>query len=1667
VIRFRGGSAQSLLGLRRLSHLNSHDSLYATNIHCFLHVSIPNFNLAMAERIEGISDTGFTLVYEPGEDEPSPVVDIAIVHGLQGHPFRTWAYSNPKPKPKVSSAPSPYSSPSASRRDTKLSLRPLSLRARINHRIRKSSSVSTTAALDPGPDAAVPPQSVPDLSAKPSVFWPRDMLPLDCPRSRVLVFGYDSKVTKYMQASTNKNTILSHGKDLLFALSRERQLDRPLILVAHSLGGIVVKEMLAQSSTATDDGLKNIVDSTSSVIFLGTPHRGSPGLAAVGEWARSFVGTLGMESNDAILNALSLKTTDLERAQESFSSIWLKHDFRVKTFQEGLGLTGVNISVFGNKVVPDHSSLIGDARERAETIQADHRDMCRFTGPGDPNYAKLSGELVAVYESLVSLTEQKVHDNGHIQRLIPHLDTQSARHGTGGRTHPKLSASDISVLKKLRYPSMNDRKHSVERPAAQTCGWLWEQPVHQDWLHNRHQDNHAGLLWLKGKPGAGKSTLIRELFRRVEAEQEAHGYRTAAFFFNAKGVELEHSPLGLFRSLLSQLLPHFPNHLRQLADLLSSNQDDLEEGESAPVLKESVLRELFLSMFANRTETRTIIFIDALDECDSTSLRSQAYLWRDITRSTPELSVCLSSRHFPTITVKDCPEIIVDGNNNADIIRYVDQRLSLCIGDDEPDMQVLKMRVLSKSAGVFLWVKLVMERILERWDEGNSVRSLLEELDRIPEELERLFSSLLMTVTPELQRRTLRLFQWAILATRPLRLYEWEHILGFFRDNPPRSLREWRASKEFPENSDQVEKQIRMLSKGLIEVHASHTEDVEVGGSEVGSGVGSGFGGAGSLEFGQGGNRIVQVIHESVREFFLQHDPFAQLNQHPVTSFASDGHLAIMDSCINYISISELDSLVEARCEEMSGTTGRPEEEARRGGVHSFGSAYSDTSSQGSGSGNAYIIRLRSTGDTTHTKTPSAHLAFESLKRSTDALFDRQPSGTADAIAERISTAGEAPDEMSICQSSTHQSIPNKLLEDYPALLSYAVLEIFSHARLAQDAGGDPTPTIRRFQDSEHRLWVRWLALAEDISISTGLLFYAADHLLYSWITSMLQHERVGFDTGTNQTEEVAVYLLGNGIMESMKRRKQTVFEFMVRHARTGPFHAPDFYTDKSGMNRPVLHELTRETDVSWIRTFLSQTIDKNLDDPENGPHINITNDNGETALHVAIAEQNTDAVAELLKYPVSTEARDSESMTPLHVACTIFSTCLEDIAGTTHDDYEIVKLLLDSGASVFAVNWEEQTPLHLACKSLNFQIESSYDILKLLLKSGASVSAVDSELRTPFHLACESLDFKHEGNSRALKLLLESGASISAADSKQQTPLHIACVRSVFQHESSYGIVKLLLESGVPVQATDQYGDTALRKLCCQIPKQTLVLKPGGLLDRCQDTLESGWLVKTLDLLLQHGADARETDSSGRTFLHIACASGSPAIIRPLIAAGADPAAVDDAHETPLHIAAKFSSGEAAAELIRHGVPITKLDTRGRTPLHYATLAGNSHVAAELLAVNQDQQTADNDGCTPLHLACESYGLWRSHIDQKGWFTDPSRKLDSRCRVGQDKSGLEIIGCLLEHGARVYSPKDSRGLSPFDIVAQRDLPPFVVELLENADQGPPPPAAAKESGGF
>lgn len=225
--------------------------------------------------------------------------------------------------------------PQASTRSSKSSfLRKLGL--------KKNKAAKGAKSPKPGEDETAQSDTSTTRSEKNEVYWPTDLLAPDCPRARIMVWGYDTMVTRGPGKAANKDGLFAHGLNLLYALSRQRQHGRPIIFVAHSLGGILVKELLTHADASEERDLLDIADSTSAVVFMGTPHRGSDA-AKLGDIARQLASALLVDTNAAILDTLGLQNEDLVRCQHSFARIWEKRRFRLKTFQENRALTGLHV----------------------------------------------------------------------------------------------------------------------------------------------------------------------------------------------------------------------------------------------------------------------------------------------------------------------------------------------------------------------------------------------------------------------------------------------------------------------------------------------------------------------------------------------------------------------------------------------------------------------------------------------------------------------------------------------------------------------------------------------------------------------------------------------------------------------------------------------------------------------------------------------------------------------------------------------------------------------------------------------------------------------------------------------------------------------------------------------------------------------------------------------------------------------------------------------------------------------------------------------------------------------------------------------------------------------------------------------------------------------------
>lgn len=136
--------------------------------------------------------------------------------------------------------------------------------------------------------------------------------------------------------------------------------------------------------------------------------------------------------------------------------------------------------------------------------------------------------------------------------------------------------------------------------------------------------------------------------------------------------------------------------------------------------------------------------------------------------------------------------------------------------------------------------------------------------------------------------------------------------------------------------------------------------------------------------------------------------------------------------------------------------------------------------------------------------------------------------------------------------------------------------------------------------------------------------------------------------------------------------------------------------------------------------------------------------------LQIAIQEKKDIIIQYLINKGANVNNVDAHGSTPL-------------IEAVAEQNIELCKLLIDNGAEVNVFrNIDLASPLHISAQIGNFEI------MQLLLQSGATVNNQNQQDKTALHLACAS------GNSKCVKLLLESKAKRNIKDCNGKTPFEL-----------------------------------------------------------------------------------------------------------------------------------------------------------------------------------------------------------------------------------------------------------------------------------------------------
>jgi|GEM_PF-6437022 len=188
-------------------------------------------------------------------------------------------------------------------------------------------------------------------------------------------------------------------------------------------------------------------------------------------------------------------------------------------------------------------------------------------------------------------------------------------------------------------------------------------------------------------------------------------------------------------------------------------------------------------------------------------------------------------------------------------------------------------------------------------------------------------------------------------------------------------------------------------------------------------------------------------------------------------------------------------------------------------------------------------------------------------------------------------------------------------------------------------------------------------------------------------------------------------------------------------------------------------------------------------------PPINQKNKQGNTVLHLAIKNNQSYGIIKLLVDANSNlNQENKEGLLPLSL-----------LVQSDKADPSIIELLVTNGSFINdKTRITEDTPLHIAARG-----NRNINILKALLNQGASTKALNKNLLTALHEAAQS-----NNNPEIIKLLVKYGSAINKKGGLyESTPLHLA----------AYGnpnpkIISTLISLGAAINAQDRDGDTPLQ---------------------------------------------------------------------------------------------------------------------------------------------------------------------------------------------------------------------------------------------------------------
>jgi ankyrin repeat protein len=1066
-----------------------------------------------------------------------------------------------------------------------------------------------------------------------------------------------------------------------------------------------------------------------------------------------------------------------------------------------------------------------------------------------------------------------------------------------------------------------------------------------------------GIFWIKGNPGSGKSVLMKYALGMMNNTQPKAV--VASFFIHGQGMDLQRSPLGLFRALLHSLLESFQAQLNKLTEKFNDYQRRFGNyQEKRWQWNEEELKECLKEVLIHGTNDQTtIIFVDALDECGDEDAKHLLEYFQNLMdsaeRGRSRVKICLSSRHYPILGQNNIPTVFVENKNHEDIRLVVERRLSML--GSIAECQQIQEKILSKAQGGFQWVTLITRKVKDEFT-SQKLETLLEMVSVAPGTLDELYAGITNHASGSKREQMIKLFWWVLFAKRPLAAQELREAIATDQNMTHRTISKLTTEKSWIKNLSRFEEHIRNISMGLVCFQSRELWETHSGN-------------------GEDWDREAQFIHQSAAEFARKVFLETSMNKGISPSLRGACHFAISRSCLKYLALDEvLKSCQLSRGQIFASFPLVPyivdslfyhirEIEQEHIPQLDLFSLLDWTE------GLESLAAIWAALDPFHVKSPMGwpfvkgtvlhRLVALGSKRASDAFITHH-----DAPVNVIDEYGNTPlhlaireDQQDITLMLLHLSIENQSysgdnpnreghsvninIENYDgetpldiALslgagdMIFKLVEAGAHL---QSFGRLGDLIFHAIRNKDERLFAK--LLSENVKLD-GAIYFAIKERSYTYDDSNTIENFVSeliaagantkrpsrdivvfgeifyeqaFDDEKFETEEATIY--ASLCLALQTCQIPIVIRLLAYHVQLCPgktLHGAEkcfnHYTNKDKWFTPlILASIIGYEDV--VRALFDSNLEIKACEGAD--------------LHLAL-RFGRDAIARyVIEQGVDVNVPDVKGSTPLHSAA-------------KNNNIRIIRLLIAKGANINARNYKGWTPLHFTLENNHFAA------MEVLIEGGANVNIKDTNGWTSIHHASQNNCFV------AVEALIRGGANLDTGDYYRRTPLHYA------SKSNGFAVIEVLIKGGASIDARDYYGQTPLHyasKSNC---------------------------FAAIEVLIKGGASIDARDNNSWTPLHLASKNNCFDAIGVLTKGGANVDMQDDYGGTPLHHASKNYCLVAVKVLIEGGANVVARNYNGTTPLHYASDGGNAEIVTLLIDANADVNAWDRDGWSPLHCASD-----------------------------------------------------------------------------------------------